>query len=242
MYTAEVVTTVDGQETLLYSFQFTTSRFPDVAVHLRSGQSEGGEQTVHALPPGPALPLDWLGTHRDLQDDLTTAREELRDARRRHELSIPEKLEAARSAFDALQQFCQIKFAELDSMIQERFVRIGLDHRPLPLVLEFIQLPIEGTDGSALLLESPEPLDWARMTLSSNADDVRILVLWNNDQTRAFIVQDDGRWFSHGRHDFTFHYSGDQRDFPYLEPVTQGSEPVRAEVPCTVSMGEITVE
>ena len=84
-------------------------------------------------------------------------------------------------------------------------------HPPLPPVLEFIQFDVLSSGLAFLLLESPEPLDWARLALTcqDTFGRVDVRVVWNADQTRTFLFRDGGPLFSSGRYSFVFHYLGD---------------------------------
>ena len=231
LYTAEVVTRVNGEDRVLYTFQFTTSRFPNAEAHLRSGQKEGSRQIVRRHPPIPSPALDWLEDYRIAVEAVSDARNDLRRAINNGDLtSIPEKLRACCSAFSYLHR--------LNKSLFETFAERLKNHN-LPPVLEFNALPIQGTEGYVLLIESPEPLDWQRIQLTCRDEDGRevgLAIVWNEDKTRAFIFRSDVTWFNTGVYIFTFEYSGNPEDYPELEPITLNNSTVHHRVNCTVEL------
>jgi hypothetical protein len=165
--------------------------------------------------------MTWISEHRRKWREVTRARINLRAALEDDDLPRgAEELRIAQEAILMLQRFSADTFAQIDSRVQELYERIGLGHRPLPAVVELVEIDINsdihGTGDKFLLLESPEPLDWKRMTVTCRragtnvaGTNVKVRVLWSNDQTRAFIFRDDGSWFTRGEYRFVFRYRGD---------------------------------
>jgi hypothetical protein len=263
MYTAEVI--IEGSEPgeSLHTIQFATSRYPTVRAHLTSGLTDAGLQLVRPGPRVPLVPLDWREGHEEKRTALEEARRALDEAiTNDNQPRIAETIAQARKAF-----------AELHASSSAAFTAIADAHdianTALPPALEFVQIPVADSDRSILLMESPEPLDWARMVLSCRqaiaigdlihtdpldptgdpaspagpvtdpADPIAALslrIIWNNDQTRAFIFRDEGTGFAPGSFQSSISYYGDSHK--ELPLVSQGidHEPVNETINLIVNL------
>lgn len=228
MYTAELIRQNVPNEPV-YSFQFTTSHYPTVVEHLTSGLQPDGQQVVRPALANNAPDTGWFAEHLRYWRALEQARERLAIAAAAGE--VAEELENTRTALDTLNTFSAKTFAAL-------YDQMFTGHRPLPPALEFVQIKTTATLAQCLLLESPEPLDWARISLEcrnvSGGINIALRLVWSNDQTRAFIFRNNGTGFTPGGYQFVFQYTGEA--YRELPRITHRGESVNAEVICPVSI------
>lgn len=86
-------------------------------------------------------------------------------------------------------------------------------YRPLPPVVELSEI-VHNNEKLALLLESPEPLDWSRMVYELRYPDENgilqplndVLVVWSQDGTRAFIVDTHSHRLQLGQYELQLTY------------------------------------
>jgi len=222
LYTAEVVLESGGVEVgALYSFQFATSRYRDIKDHLTAG---GSRTELPVRNVGTVSSEDEADLRSSDPDErrVEAGRRDLEDALgdALSEMSVYDVPEAARAA-DEIRR----ALADLDLHDRETFDQLYDDlgfageYRPLPPATELAAVRSDGTGRYALLLESPEPLEWERITLTVEGHRVRVVA--NRDQTRAFLISRDHGWFATGNHDFEFHYRG---DLPELPPISETPE------------------
>lgn len=239
MYTVEVRAPAETGDRVLYSFQFTTSRFATAEAHLASGLRDE-EQVVHTLPPGPAPATVRFGERATLEDSVQAKREALRELVARSggvpTLEIAATLAELETAIGELERLDAELFDEIDAGVQPRFEALGMGRRTLPPVLELIRVPTAGTGRSFLLLESPEPLDRRRLTIELVDGGPVLHAIWNRDQTRAYIFPRDADGFEAGAYRFRIRHSGGGPDRPDLVPLTRDGEVVNAEVTLAVEI------
>ncbi|MFW6199165.1 MAG: hypothetical protein ACOC8K_01205 [Gemmatimonadota bacterium] len=264
LYQAEVVLESTEEEpgeppAPLHRFRFSTSRFSTVSDQLTSGPEDDDGRAL--LRPGPTvdpttvddllrpIPGDsrtWADAYADAESRLTSARASLagwaRDVLRRDLPAVADDLAASDRA--------RADLAEIRSRaFQALYPGLGLDepYRPLPPDTEITRVAASDRSGVLLLLESPEPLPWTRLTVSSRSarggeeDERPVRTLASEDGTRAFLLPHDGAWWG-DRGDFilTFEMRGDQPDLPLLsitDPETGDTTAVEETVEIRIRIG-----
>ena len=81
----------------------------------------------------------------------------------------------------------------------------------MPERLEFIQISLYRETRSILLVESPEPVAWERISTRLTATDGTITevgALFNEDQTRAFLFHNNTFKFDHGTYELQLTFDG----------------------------------
>ena len=79
----------------------------------------------------------------------------------------------------------QERFAALDGAVQPSFEALGLGHRPRPSKLELFSVA-QGTEVM-YLLDSPEPIERVRLSITRVDSGAAVYPVWNSDGTRAFM-------------------------------------------------------
>ncbi|MCC6803487.1 MAG: hypothetical protein IT319_11435 [Anaerolineae bacterium] len=177
----------------VFGWQFSTSAFPGFVEHLDSFA-------------GVIYPTDTLlPSATDLTAAISTAVAALADAS--NTLLAARSDLAASGTTEFADQLAAVTAARVarDFTASEHYQALfrlffGETYRPRPPVVELTELL--GSDGRyALLLESPEPLDWNRITFAikrrqANGDynDIRssAFIVWSDDGTRALILATNG--------------------------------------------------
>jgi len=220
LYNIDVVLESDLNNSL-YSFQFATSRYKNIQEHLQSGLKEGESEIVRSLGSTTSPDLSWMETHRINLEAFRRERQALQalnldDIRNLPQIS--EQLTKTYAALDNLQQTSANQFTRF-------YEALGLTFRPLPPHLEFSEIQIGSSNNRFLLLESPEPIEWSRVVVTCRAGDAEIptQILWNDDQARAFLLQQRVGWLTMGEYFFEFQYSNG-RDCPDLPVITVDTE------------------
>jgi hypothetical protein len=232
-----------GPETV-FGFELATSRFRDALEHLASGLPRAagapvparGVQAVRALgrtaaPP----PLDWIGGVQDKLAAHARLRETLRAAYvfGPHDagMSVDEARAAIAVAKAELDAQCAATYELLDrggatyAGVHQLFVAAGLGHRPLPPAS--VETSAVDTDaGYFLLVESPEPLDWIRLTIRRVDGGDPLPVVWTSDGTRAFLFDSSPtRLFTGLPVSLRLSYHRGGASAPDLDPLTRPDEP-----------------
>lgn len=103
---------------------------------------------------------------------------------------------------------------------------IDMRNRDLPANLEYIQIPLADENMNLLLLESPEPVEWNRISGTVNGEAIGFLP--NVDATRAFLIRGLTLGFDIGTYDLSLEYSGesDGKTVQTQTKVTSGAEGV----------------
>jgi hypothetical protein len=245
-----------------YGFELATSRFRDAREHLGSGlvnpteDASGalrGERHLRALGSAAAPSMEWIA---DLQTRINR-RLELRETLAAalvfgpHDagMTVEDAEAELKEATSELSSLSDAVYTWLDrggtltlprepaptlayGGIHGLFETAGLGHRPLPpRAVE--TLAIETGTGFFVLLESPEPLDWMRITVRSAGTDAVLPVAWSSDGTRAFLFDaSPSGLFPAGRHALrvSFHRGGSSA--PDLAPLYRNGElsPVEEEL------------
>jgi hypothetical protein len=235
----------------VYGFEFATSRFRDAREHLGSGLqgaaagAERGRQLLRSLGTAPPPPLSWIERMQSRIADLTTLRERLAAALTVGEHDAGTTIEQAsadivrlRGEFGAWNgAICAwldrggvlpLPWSPAETLsydgIHALFVTAGSGHRPLPpRAVE--TLAIHTGSGFFILLESPEPLDWSRLTLTRADTGAALPVVWSEDGTRAFIFDaGPGRLFAIGGLTFRLSFNRGGASAPDLDPLYRGGE------------------
>ena len=226
LFKAEVMTELDDVETILYEFQFTTSRYPSFSVHIIPDESNG--VPLHSLPSDDDFPDSWVERHLG---NLTAVNR----ARRRvlRSSGVLDTREAMLNLQESLKQshnFCVEQFNLLEEFLSPRFAAINMEQRGLPPIFEMIRIPISGSADYALLLESPEPIEWSAIKGNFSTGDHKrtIKFLWNDDKTRAFVCHLRGALWNFNT--FRVSLSLDTEKCPDLGMITKDGNPVKERV------------
>lgn len=207
LYMVDLVTETPGSEHVLHKFQFTTSRYRNFTEHILSPDKVKTIETI-ALPAITLAKEIPLGKHSEAVDayDSRLARYNgssgalnkyaiLTEMKRR----APEMTLAADKTFD-----------QLDAIANRSFAKINMQNRPSAEKFEIFKIRIAKEDKFILLLESPEPIAWERITAKAIEPTENILgFVWNNDKTRSFLYHSKGHLFNKGNYTFSFIFSGD---------------------------------
>ncbi len=192
----------------VYGWQFSTSAYPGFVEHLDSfaGVVHSDETLDPASADLTAAIVEAAGALSAANDTLLSARAALADA-----LNFTERLADVLAARDARHEASALYYQAL-------FRQFFADsYRPRPPLVELTEL--SSSDGRcALLLESPEPLDWNRLAFtlkrlrrSGDLHDLSadVFFLWSSDGTRALLMQTSGESLPNGSYELQLAYSLD---------------------------------
>ena len=183
----------------VHSWAFTTSRYEGFVEHIDSFEGIVHREEIETIN------RQALNTAADnTQSDLTelyqaydTARSELSTASESDVVRLRDEVHAAA---DAWHTSAHAHFDTLDQIV------LGGGYRPLPPVVELSEI-VHNTERYALLLESPEPIDWSRTELvlsqwdatATSYKPVRNMTMaWSTDGTRAYLLPDSQGRLDHG--------------------------------------------
>ncbi len=212
LYTAEMVTQASSEEVVLHTFQFTTSRYATFSEHILSSYST---ETISPIVL-PEIPLGReadLSAHKNGIDAVDAKRDEFRTIH--GALNKYRMLNELQALAEKGLLTTKKTFAFLDNIAQRSFQKVHMEERPLPDHFEIFAIPIKGDLGNILLLESPEPIDWTRITAKVVIPHLRprrtmsLGFVWNEDQTRSFLYHVDGHLFPDPPYMLSFVFAGD---------------------------------
>jgi hypothetical protein len=179
-------------KTAVHTWRFTTSAYEGLVEHMDSYQGvvhpAAGEMngfTLDAAAFSTALSAAWRDVE-PLRDLVTQARADQRTA-------SPAGMAAAAAAVEAaVLGLSRAAGNHFDTLYDLCFAAM---YRALPPVVELIDVG-DDRGGHALLLESPQPVDWTcidlRLRDASGADVSDLAWIWSEDGTRAFLAPSDG--------------------------------------------------
>lgn len=210
-YRAQLVTQGRSGEHILFAWQFATSRYRTFTEHIESAVQDGSIR-LYSLSPAERIRVRndrALGTLRGTRE--TIMRESGSLFRETNFLEQVDKGNALRDGVDQFRKDNFQKFTALDELLLPHFAAVGLDKRLLPEKLEFIQILLYRENNVLLLIESPEPIAWERLTAQLYTDDgdaIELGFLSNEDQTRAFVFT--GNSFKHkkGAYELSLEFDG----------------------------------
>lgn len=208
LYAAELIARGSAGPQELHKVTFTTSRYATFTEHILSAYPEGTISSIR-LPEVTLTGEIDLGPQRSERNTYKARLDEFRrstGALNKFSIldglkkSTPEITLSSRRTFDALNEIALRAFSA-----------VGMDNRPAPEHVEIFSIPVTGTDKSILLIESPEPITWERITAEAQqgADLLQLGFIWNEDQTRAFIYHEAGHLFSQATYEVTIFFSGE---------------------------------
>jgi len=234
--TSSMVTRADDAP--LHAFEFVTSGFASFTDHMQSGLYDVDDERtlrVQHLAGTTSIPTAWHSDYAALNTALSDTRSRLADYVSERVGATPQQmadaLTAVEEARNQLIEWHAETFAAIDAAVKPLYDSIGMQPRPLPPSLELVRISLSA-GGYLLLLHSPEPLDYLRVTLSLSLDgeDVAIAAVWNRDQTQVFLVGADGNGIRSGRYTMEARYVGGGVERAELAPVTVGGVPVDEQV------------
>jgi hypothetical protein len=181
-------------ERVIHTFPLTTSRYADPAAHLTSGQAEDGAQFVRSSPsstPISAIPASAIAQVRNAHLVLEVARTSLQSALTTGNLvGIHDAKAAADAARGECDRICNESFSQI-------LTALGLtSYQPRPPRTEVVALALPA--GTLLLVESAEPIDWHRWSLTGTEVDSpaaaprQLFPCPNGDRTRSLLLPREG--------------------------------------------------
>jgi len=185
----------------VHQWSFTTSQYPGLVEHLDTFTGTVyTESADHTDAQELSVAVDAA------KADMDTARQQLETSRAELTNAGPDELAGKRDGAQSASQKVHDAAAEyFDLMFQLFFPNA---YRALPLVVEISKI-LSGQDRLALLLESPEPLNWSRITVTVSRFRPRrgefiklddILVVWSEDGARAILTRTSSRLFLRGEY------------------------------------------
>ena len=207
LYTAELLTNFNTVP--VYQFQFTTSRYANFREHILSAYPERIVKPI-VLPTVASESVDLSEVVRQsgkldkLISDFQTKTGSLM------KYNISNDFERAMNVFNSHRT---ISFNQLDQIAQRSFRLVGMENRPLPQKFEIFRIPSEQNENHILLVESPEPVEWNRVTASAKylyhlSIRFSIRFVTNQDQTRAYLYHPDSHFFQNHDMNIKFNYVG----------------------------------
>jgi hypothetical protein len=194
----------------VYEWSFVTSEFEGLVEQMDSFVGEVNQveaitgraaQLAHAITAA-------LAAMERVNNSLESARQLLASA-------AAEDVSALRADAQTAASDQQAEAAERFATLDELFFDSA--YRPNPPVVELSEVMTQ-VKRRALLLESPEPLDWARVSVQVARRDeasrlfsalANVLLVWNEDGTKAFIALGDEPAIAAGEYRVQFSYSLD---------------------------------
>jgi hypothetical protein len=174
----------------VHQWNFTTSQFPGLVEHLDTFTGTVyAELADHTDAQALSVAVDAAAVDMDAaRQQLDTSRSELTGA-------SPDDLARKRDGAQSASRKVNDAAAEhFDLMYQLFFPNT---YRPLPPVAELSEI-LSGQNRLALLLESPEPFNWSRITVTVSRFRLRrgefvelndVLIVWSEDGTRAILTR-----------------------------------------------------
>ena len=216
LYTAEMVTESSSEEQVLYTFQFTTSRYATFTEHILSAYASR-EIAPIVFPEislraevdisGHKNGLNAVAQKHDEFEAITGALNKYRHSTEMQALVHANLLQGNRT------------FEELDKIARSSFKELDMEDRPLPEHFEIFWIPIAEEGGNIWLVESPEPIAWNRIEAKAKQISGRgrrtfnpLRFVSNQDQTRAFVYHDNGHFFPDQNFEFRLTFHGDPPD------------------------------
>lgn len=211
LYSAEVFVNVGNEEQILHSFQFSSSRYKSFRAHVLGA---GENETMSPID----LPAQRLeGTHNirpfvNQTTDLKASIDDFYNNDAGNALVKNKLLEKIKSQRHNLDQSSNELFKKIELAFISALDQINMTDRPLPEKFEIFRIPFSTHSRLCLLLiESPEPIDWLRVSASVVGQAGRkkkIYFVWNKDKTRAFIVRPSVHTFQKSDRSFKFTFTG----------------------------------
>ena len=185
----------------VHAWSFTTSQFSGLVEHLDTFTG-----AIYAEPADHTDAQALSALVDEAAADVNAARQELETSRLELANTDPDELTLKREVAQSASQTVHDTAAEHFNLMYTLF--FPNTYRPLPPVVEVSDV-FSGEDRLALLLESPEPLDWLRITLSisrlrprhGNFTELNdVLVVWSEDGVRAILTRTGSTMFLSGEY------------------------------------------
>jgi hypothetical protein len=192
----------------VHAWHFVTSRYAGFVEHLDSFTG-----TVHREQPDTLDAQTLTDAVAVAQTSMAAAEAEVNSSRTALASASPDELivqsQAARDAVSTWYAESVVHFDALHTTL------LGGVYRPLPPVVE-LSCIVHDAKRHALLLESPEPLGWSRIDLQllrhkngSYQPFGDMLVTWNTDGARAWLINTDGTRLPDGDYRLEMKYRPD---------------------------------
>lgn len=195
---------------VVHHWSFATSRYADFVEHL---DSFSGQVVVEMLTDvNITLFVDEIAAAGSA---LAAAAVALATARAALDSAGPAEVEPRRTETQAAVRALSAESADRFAILAERLWSGA--YRPLPPIVEVLDLH-QDTNRLALLLESPEPLDWQRIVAQMARLDPLTgaygtvgdyLLVWSDDGARALLVPTGTANLPHGDYTLQLTYSLD---------------------------------
>lgn len=186
-YSAEVVVRRGDAAPVLHRFSFATSAYESPETQLRTALGDGGTTIVRAAGEADALSAASIDELRTAGSALAASRQSLRDLRDTGSMLAVLDARAA----------CDEARARLATLAAERFAALasalGIDlvGRPLPPGVELVAVDIRASERRALLIESPEPIAFDRLSIDFQdgaGARTEVVAFPTRDRTRALLL------------------------------------------------------
>jgi hypothetical protein len=191
-------------------WQFITSRYEGFVEHLDTFKGLTYREEVNGIKvPRFENKLNAAWVEMTATSQILAASRSLLASAEEDEVTILR--EETQSAVQALQTASAKHYGILYKEL------LGDTYRPLPLVVELSQI-VSGEERYALLLESPEPLEWSRLvfelrilepTSGTYLPIEELLTVWSDDGARAFFFPINGASLAVGDYQLQMVYSLD---------------------------------
>ncbi|MDO5978249.1 DUF6603 domain-containing protein [Flavivirga spongiicola] len=212
LYSAEMIVDTDLGEYKLHQFQFTSSRYNSFTAHILNDYPENVIDVISLPKVARLRPTFNLGVLTILLNKyfglVSRFNQEETNLLKKKELF--DSIKGLRAKIDAN----SLKhFNELDEIVLKSLISINMENRPAATKFEVFKIPILNSSDSLVLLESPEPIDWYRITATAKKSSGRafkIGFVWNEDKTRAFLYRASVPTFEITDYQISFGFSGNK--------------------------------
>ncbi len=209
LYTAEVMTQGSNGDQLLHNFQFTTSMYANITEHFLSKYPDGRIKTIDL----PKVAISRVEDTRPLVLALKAYRLALNDFRGTSGdlINVYTIIEQVKYKYNRLNEESITLFDSLDKIVNKSLRKINMEKRSRAPKFEIFKIPINNDTDNLILLESPEPIDWLRITASLIHEGIilKTSIISNDDKTRAFLMHSRSLLFKSGEYTVKMNFSGE---------------------------------
>lgn len=230
LYRAEMFTQTSLGEQDLHQFQFTTSRYASFTEHILDNYED--ERIPAIVVPAIPRPRNVsIAEVKSVQLDVISKESDFISAE--GALNKYRLIQEIQDLNSVRTEFSNYTFNELDAIANTSFAQVNMEDRPLPESFEVFRIPILDEEACLLLMESSEPIQWERITVSAKGRTAgltpkQVGFIWNEDQTRCFMFHRDGVFFTNTEIEFEWTFDGNAR--PTSGVLMQGGSVVNEEV------------
>ncbi|MGD2049217.1 MAG: hypothetical protein PVH03_06960, partial [Chloroflexota bacterium] len=194
----------------VHRWHFVTSRFSGFVEHLDTFNGEVYQEAVSG-----ADEQDVADSIAAAETGMALASQDLVASRASLASAGPDEISARRvETQDSLEEWNSTAMTHFEALAE---LFLGSVFRPPPPVVELSEI-IQNGSRLALLFESPEPLDWARINLQFEVLDPTsgnysalgdVFTVWSDDGARAFLLSSTGAFQAAGAYKLQLSYDLD---------------------------------